>query len=51
VSGGHVVVSPAWDGNAGNGMRVAPGGYIVTVTATDPLGNVVSAYTLTTVQY
>lgn len=40
-----------WDGKADNGMWVAPGQYLVTVTVTDTLGNTVSGQTLTVVQY
>lgn len=46
---GPVVIS--WDGLADNGMWAAPGTYILTVTVTDPIGNVVSEQLLTTVQY
>ena len=40
-----------WDGKADNGMWVAPGPYVVTVTAIDSLGNQVSGQILTNVVY
>jgi flagellar hook assembly protein FlgD len=46
---GHVTTT--WDGKAGNGMWVAPGGYVVEVTAADSLGNAAGARMLTTVSY
>jgi flagellar hook assembly protein FlgD len=46
---GHCQVS--WDGRADNGMWVAPGGYTVTATVTDAIGNTVSAQSLTFIQY
>lgn len=46
---GHVSV--VWDGRADNGMFVAPGGYTLTVTATDGIGNRISGQTLTTVRF
>jgi parallel beta-helix repeat protein len=40
-----------WDGRADNGMLVAPGIYLVTVTATDGIGNTSSGEILSNVQY
>ncbi|PWT88375.1 MAG: hypothetical protein C5B54_10715 [Acidobacteria bacterium] len=40
-----------WDGKADNGMRVAPGLYLVTATVTDGIGNNVSNQIATTIQY
>lgn len=40
-----------WNGQADNGMWVAPGGYTITATVTDTRGNVVSAETLAYIQY
>jgi len=48
VNPGHITTT--WDGLADNAMRVAPGFYTVTVTATDTIGNVVKQQTLTTIQ-
>lgn len=44
-------VSIEWDGRADNGMLVAPGRYTITVTATDPRGNVARGQILARVQY
>jgi flagellar hook assembly protein FlgD len=44
-------IALTWDGRADNGMWVAPGAYTVTVTTTDPIGNVARAQILTTIQY
>jgi len=46
---GHVTAT--WDGQADNGMPVAPGFYQVLVTATDPIGNRASGDILTTIKY
>ena len=48
-SAGHNTLS--WDGRADNGMLVAPGAYVVTVTVTDALGNTAIGQILTTIQY
>jgi flagellar hook assembly protein FlgD len=40
-----------WDGRADNGMLVAPGTYLVTVTATDGIGNTTSGQILSVIQY
>ena len=44
-------VSVTWDGRANDGSLVAPGGYTVTVTAVDSLGNTGSGQILTRVEY
>jgi flagellar hook assembly protein FlgD len=46
---GHLTLN--WDGKADNGMWVAAGDYAVTATATDPLGNKVSAQIPVIVKY
>ena len=40
-----------WDGRADNGMRVAPGLYMVTAAVTDALGNSVKNQIATNIQY
>jgi flagellar hook assembly protein FlgD len=47
VGGGTAV----WDGKADNGVLVAPGAYLVTVTASDSIGNIATGQIMTTVQY
>jgi len=49
TAAGHV--STTWDGQADNGMLVAPGYYAVIVTVTDAQGNSVSSDILTTIKY
>ncbi|HEY2092418.1 MAG TPA: FlgD immunoglobulin-like domain containing protein [Thermoanaerobaculia bacterium] len=46
---GHVTIT--WDGRADNGMWVAPGVYIVTVSATDAIGNTATGQILTNIWY
>lgn len=41
----------SWDGRAANGMRVAPGVYVLSVRATDALGQESKAEILTTIVY
>jgi flagellar hook assembly protein FlgD len=48
VTPGHISIP--WDGKADNGMRVAPGGYTVTVTATSSTGQSKNQI-LTKIQY
>ncbi|PWT90965.1 MAG: hypothetical protein C5B54_06220 [Acidobacteria bacterium] len=44
-------ISLPWDGKADNGNYLAPGGYTVTVTASDAVGNSVSEQILTRIRY
>jgi flagellar hook assembly protein FlgD len=48
---GPGLVTAAWDGRADNGVRVAPGGYVLSVRVTDALGQEARAEILTTVAY
>lgn len=49
VSAGHF--STTWDGRADNDMLVSPGLYLITLSATDTIGNTSDIQLLTTIRY